>query len=415
MANMLFLCHRIPYPPDKGDKIRAFHFLRHFASRHRVHLGCLVDDPADMAHLPALEALCAEVHAEPVRPLHQKLRALMQLRPGRPLTPGYCHAPALARWVQATLAARDIDRIFVFSSGMAGYVLAASDRRRILDMVDVDSEKWAEYGRVAGWPARLVWAREGRTLLAFERRAARQFDRTLFVSAPERQHFARLAPESADRLEHLENGVDLEWFAPYHHFARPLTAAAPHIVFTGTMDYRPNVDAVTWFARHVLPQLAARRPAPVFVIVGASPTAEVRRLAALPGVVVTGRVADVRPYLAHADVVVAPLRIARGIQNKVLEAMAMGRPVVASPQALTGLRVTAGRDLLVAESAAETAAAVASVLDGHHPDLGAAGRQAVAAGHDWAIALQRLDAILDADAPVGEKLQHGSAGRERDA
>ena len=194
----------------------------------------------------------------------------------------------------------------------------------------------------------------------------------------------------------VENGVDLDRFSPNTTYDTPFTTPGPHLVFTGNMDYWPNADAVAWFATEVMPLLRTARPTVELCIVGANPGPDTMRLGSLPGVTVTGRVPDVRPYVAHADVCVAPLRIARGIQNKVLEAMAMARPVVASPQAFEGVRATAGQDLLVADGAHDTAAAILSVLDGAHPGLGQAGRRAVEAGYAWSATLARLDDILAA-------------------
>jgi sugar transferase (PEP-CTERM/EpsH1 system associated) len=264
---------------------------------------------------------------------------------------------------------------------------------RVLDLVDVDSEKWRAYAQDARAPMRQVWAREARTLLAFERRAAASFDRTLLVSEAEAAAFRRLAPDSAGRIDHVDNGVELSRFDPGLPSADPYSGQPPAIAFTGTMDYRPNVEAVSFFAREVMPLLRAEREVG-FHIVGASPSAAVRELASLPGVHVAGPVPDMRPYIAHAAVCVAPLRIARGIQNKVLEAMAMARPVVASPEAFEGVRAVAGRDLLVAEDAAKMARCVLEVLRGAHPGLGAAARAAVTANHDWSGTLRRLDAAM---------------------
>jgi sugar transferase (PEP-CTERM/EpsH1 system associated) len=290
--------------------------------------------------------------------------------------------------------------VFVYSSAMAPYAMAPEAQRpgvrRLLDLVDIDSEKWAAYAVGAHTPMRQLWAREARTLLAFERRAAAAFDRTLLVSAEEARRFAELAPEVAPRLAALDNGVDLRRFDPAATYLNPFAGDAPAIVFTGSMGYRPNIDAVSWFAEAILPRLrAGRSPAPEFHIVGANPVPAVQALARLPGVHVTGTVPDVRPYIAHATCAVAPLRIARGIQNKVLEAMAMARPVVATPQAFEGVRARPGEHLLVAEDAAGMAAAVAAVLDGAHPSLGTAARAAVAAGHDWAATLAPLDRLMD--------------------
>ena len=394
---LLFLAHRIPYPPDKGEKIRAWHMLEHLARDWTVDLGCLLDDPADAEHLAVLRGCCAEVHAAPVTRRARIARTLFGTRPGEPWSLAWFHEPGLARWVRAGLAARRYEAVLVYSSAMATYVPPGpGGPLRILDMVDVDSEKWRAYAASAGGPKRLVWEREARTLLAFERRAAARFDRTLLVSAQEAQTFATLAPEVASRIDWVENGVDVARFDPKCHWAAPFAAGSPAIVFTGTMDYRPNVEAVSFFATEVMPRLASLSPAPHFHIVGANPSPAVRALAELPRVHVTGSVPDTRPYLAHAAVAVAPLRIARGIQNKVLEAMAMARPVVASPEAHEGVRAVAGQDLLVADGAEAMAAAVARVLAGSTPDLGAAARAAVLARYDWKATLTRLDDILEA-------------------
>jgi sugar transferase (PEP-CTERM/EpsH1 system associated) len=394
---LLFLAHRIPYPPDKGEKIRAWHMLDHLARDWTVDLGCLLDDPADAEHLSVLRGCCAEVHAAPVTRRGRIARTLFGTRPGEPLSLAWFHEPGLARWVRAGLGARHYEAVLVYSSAMATYVPPGpGGPPRILDMVDVDSEKWRAYAASAGGPKRLVWAREARTLLAFERRAAAQFDRTLLVSAQEAQTFATLAPEVASRIDWVENGVDVERFDPECDWPDPFAASSPAIAFTGTMDYLPNVEAVSFFATKVMPRLASLSPAPHFHIVGANPSPAVRALAELPRVHVTSSVPDMRPYLAHAAVAVAPLRIARGIQNKVLEAMAMARPVVASPEAHEGVRAVAGQDLLVADGAEAMAAAVARVLAGSTPGLGAAARAAVLARHDWKATLTRLDDILEA-------------------
>ncbi|NKE45418.1 TIGR03087 family PEP-CTERM/XrtA system glycosyltransferase [Roseomonas frigidaquae] len=393
---LLFLCHRIPYPPDKGDKIRAWHMLDRLAEKWDVDLGCLVDDPADLRHLPVLQSRCASVVARQTGSRRQAaLRALLRCRPGLPLSLGWFHEKGLWDWTQAHLAAGTHQACFVYSSAMAPYVMGKRhpDMRRVLDMVDVDSEKWRAYAEDARPPMRQVWAREARTLLAFERRAAAAFDRTLFVSAAEAAQFRAMAPESAARVDHVDNGVDLTAFDPAQPTTSPYAPGTRAIVFTGTMDYRPNVEAVCWFAEHVMPRLADQQGVQ-FHIVGANPAPAVRALAARPGVHVAGAVPRIQPWIAHAACAVAPLRIARGIQNKVLEAMALARPVVASPEAFEGVRALPGRDILVAEGAEAMAEAVRGVLAGRHPGLGERARAAVTEAHDWGATLRRLDAVL---------------------
>ncbi len=410
MRKLLFLAHRIPYPPDKGDKIRAWHMLRHLMQSHRVFVGCLIDDESDWSHVPTLRAQCAELACFRLRPRRQKLRALRRLRPGRPLTLDYFDNADLRRWVRTTIERERIDRAFVFCSAMAPYVMDCPMAGRILDFIDVDSSKWAEYAERTAWPMRAIWAREGRTLLAFERRAAQRFDHGIFVSEPELRHFQALAPESAARTSFVSNGVDMDYFSPEHVFDDPFAKQQPAIVFTGAMDYRPNIDAVVWFAREVLPRLEQGRSTS-FWIVGTNPAEEVRRLARLPGIEITGRVPDTRPFLAHAAVVVAPLRIARGIQNKVLEAMAMARPVVSTPQAFAGIDAEPGRDLLLAEGAEQMACRLTEVLDGKHQALGANARRAMEQRYDWSATLLPLDQLWPADRCAEQLAIVGAARR----
>jgi sugar transferase (PEP-CTERM/EpsH1 system associated) len=398
MRDLLFLAHRIPFPPDKGDKIRAWHMLERLSRSHRIHLGCFIDDPADRMHIPALRAMCADAAFFDIVPRNQRMLASLRMRPGRPLTTGYFHDARLRRWVAGKLAA-GIGRAFVFCSAMAPYLMGTGPVHRVLDMVDVDSEKWRAYATGAGWPVRAIWKREARTLLAFERQAARCFHRTLLVSEPEADCLRTLAPESAERIGAMENGVDLEHFSPAHVFPDPHPPVGQHIVFTGTMDYRPNVAAVTWFAAEVMPRLHARGIPAHFTVVGANPAADVLRLAS-DTVRVTGRVIDVRPYVAHAALVVAPLTIARGIQNKVLEAMAMARPVVASPEAAEGVRAQPGRDLLVASGADAMADVVGAVLAGRHPTVGNAARRAMVDGYAWSNTLAALDGLFTGTGPT---------------
>ncbi len=394
MRDLIFISHRIPWPLNKGEKIRGWNVIQHLAPDYRIHLGCVVDDPADMAHVAKMRTICASVGAFPIDKRRQKLRAALRARPGRPLMPDFYYAPALQRWVDRTMARTKMDVLYIFSVAMAPYAMTIDHSCKILDAQDIDSEKWAEYAVGASFPMRLVWSREARNLLAYERRAAAACDWTFFVSQPEADRFAELAPEVAGRVAAVENGVDLQRFSPKDTYTSPFSDPAPRVVFTGNMDYWPNADAAIWFARDVMPLLRARVPGVTFWAVGANPTQAVSALAELDGVFVTGRVDDVRPYVAHASVIVCPLRIARGIQNKVLEGMAMGRPVVASPGAFEGVRAQAGTDLLVADGAEAFVRCICEVLDGAHPALGEAARAAMERGYAWPAVLGKLDSYL---------------------
>lgn len=393
MADILFLAHRIPYPPNKGDKIRSWNILKYLADRHRVFLGCLIDDPYDRQYIAELERHCTEVFAAPIDPALQRLRALLHLRPGRPLSAGYFQTPALRAWAARVVDRHQIRRVFLYSTPMMESVPAGRSLNVVLDMVDVDSEKWREMACKASPPQRWIYVREARTLLAYERRAAVEADAALLSTRDELALFLSLAPEARSKATWMMNGVDTAYFSPEHAFPSPYDGARPVVVFTGDMSYWPNVEAVVWFAREVLSHLLARTPRPLFVIVGGRPAEAVQRLAS-PDVIVTGRVDDVRPYVAHAAVVVAPLLLARGVQNKVLEGMAMGKVVVATAAAETGLHVREEGAVLIAGTADEMAAKVGETLDGLHANVAATARRIAMTKFAWGALLGQLDALM---------------------
>ena len=397
MPDFLFLAQRLPYPPDKGDKIRSYRLLRRLAERGRVRLGTFIDDEADLVHLPAVREFCVEAHVARLDPRLARLRCLAGFATGAPLSLGYYGDRGLAGWVGRVLRENPPDAILVFSSAMAQFVV---DRPQappfVMDFVDVDSDKWRQYADTVAPPRRWIYRREWRRLLEFDRRVARAALAGAFVSEPEAELFRRLAPESAHKTFAVANGVDADYFSPERVYERPLPEDRPAFVFTGAMDYWPNVDAVTWFAEAMLPLVRARLPDAEFWIVGANPAPAVEKLRGLPGVAVTGRVPDVRPYLAQATAAVAPLRISRGVQNKVLEAMAMARPVLVTPQALEGIDAEPGRELVLADGAAAFAAAAVRVGRGEaDPGMGAAARRCVIEHFSWPARLAGLDRLLD--------------------
>ncbi len=400
---LLFLAHRIPYPPNKGDKIRSFNMLKHLGKSYRVHVGAFVDDPGDWRYEGALQALCDELCLLTLNPRRRRIASLKGLLSGLPLTLPYYESPAMQAWVDELLARRPVDAVVVFSSPM-GQFLEKHDRagrRLIVDFVDVDSDKWAQYSASKSWPGSWLYAREARTLLSYERKLAAAFDASVFVSSEECALFQRLAPEVKARCVGICNGVDTDYFSPQRDYANPYKGAGPVLVFTGAMDYWANVDAVRWFADAIFPAVRSQVPAAEFYIVGARPDAAVRALAARDGVTVTGAVQDIRPYLAHAAVAVAPMRIARGIQNKVLEAMAMGLPVLASAEAAEGIKAESGTTFLVALSATEFQASAVRLLRGDYPDMGKQARRCVCERYGWEQNLKRLDALLEVGSSPG--------------
>ena len=410
MAKLLYLVHRLPYPPNKGDKVRSYHLLKHLAARHQVFLGTFVDDPEDEVHVPTVRALCAELHVARLHPRQAKLRSALALLGDQALTLRYYRDAGMAQWIDRLAARHAIDAVVAFSSAMAQYAQRLPEVPMLVDFVDVDSAKWSEYAANHRWPMSWLYDREGKSLLAYERLVAMQATRSFFVTEKESALFGQLAPECAAKVDTISNGVDADFFAPDPGRPSPFAAAQASpvatgpeipIVFTGAMDYWPNIDAVTWFVSDIWPTLRSRWPQLRFYIVGRSPPASVQALAD-SSVVVTGTVPDVRPYLQYASVVVAPLRVARGIQNKILEAMAMARPVVAAQGCVAAIDALDGRELIGAESVADYVDAVARLLETPHEanSMGAAGRQRVLTSYSWDAHLSRIDRFVPITTPA---------------
>jgi sugar transferase (PEP-CTERM/EpsH1 system associated) len=401
MEDLLYLVHRIPFPPNKGDKIRSYHLLKHLSTRYRVHLGTFIDDPADWQYVEKVKALCAETCIVPLNPTVSKVKSLAGFVQGTPLSLSYYANRRLQLWVDTILAARRINHALVFSSPMAQYLDGHRLGRKVIDFVDVDSDKWRQYSLSKRWPLSAVYRREARTLLDYERQVAADFDSSTFVSRAESALFKRLAPESAGKITFFNNGVDSDYFSPGTDYENPYPAGVKPLVFTGAMDYWANAEAVDWFAKKVFPVIRARKPGTTFYIVGARPTPQVKALGAIEGVTVTGSVPDVRPYIAHGALSVAPLRIARGVQNKVLEAMSMAKTVIASPEAAEGIQAVVGRELLVARDEREFADVILRQLQAKDKDkekntLGKAARERVVQRYSWQSGMKQLDVLLEA-------------------
>jgi sugar transferase (PEP-CTERM/EpsH1 system associated) len=394
-VKLLYLVHRLPYPPNKGDKVRSYHLLKHLAARHEVHLGSFIDDPDDEQHLPRVRELCADLHVARLNPRTAKLLSLRGLFSGEALSLPYYRDAGLQAWVDERARRVGFDAVVVFSGVMAQYVPAGL--RPLVDFVDVDSAKWRDYAPEHAWPMSWLYRREFSKLLAFEQRVAADAHCSFFVTDNEVALFRELSPGRDLRLAALGNGVDADFFAPDAARPSPFQAGELPLVFTGAMDYWPNVDAVTWFAREMLPALRQRFPALRFHIVGRSPAPAVLALAS-DVVNVTGTVPDVRPYLQHAAAVVAPLRLARGLQNKVLEAMAMARPVVAAGTCVRAIADEAQPGLIPAEAVDDYVDGVAALLaDAASAEAaGQAARSFVLGAYSWDAHLAGLDRHLEA-------------------
>ena len=386
----LLVTHRVPFPPDKGDRIRSYHLLAHLAARGVVDLASLSDAPVNSTTRAALGRLCRRVEMVPVHGLGRWVRAGLSLARGRSLTAGLFGSARFGTLVGHWLRTNRYDAVVCFSSGVLPFVLNRGiEDRLVVDLVDVDSRKWLDYAQRATGPASLLFRLESRRVRALER-AAGQARAVVLATRPEATLYRAFCPEG--NLEVVANGVDLAYFQP-----TPGPVAEVGCVFVGQLDYRANILSLEWFCAEVWPLIRQRIPAATLRLVGRNPTAAVRRLGSRPGVELIGTVADVRPHLAAARIVVVPLLVARGVQNKVLEAMAMGRAVIASPGALEGLTLRPDRDVLVADAPADWERQVARLWDdpAQRDTLGRAARLHVEREHQWETTLQPFDAYLN--------------------
>jgi polysaccharide biosynthesis protein PslH len=399
-VRILFVCHRVPFPPKRGGKIRPFNIIRHLTGAgHRVTVASLARNEQERADASGLAQHCERTLVEVVPPAAAWMRTIALLPTTQPSSFGYFHSSALARQIDAELR-EDYDLVFVHCSSVAPYVRNAR-ALRILDYGDMDSQKWRDYSTHRAFPLSLGYWLEAVKLERVERVLSTGFDLVTCTTRGELASLRELGVRTPS--DWFPNGVDTDYFAP---------AAAPYdknlVTFIGRMDYFPNQQAVLGFCRDVLPRLQARLPEVRFEIVGADPARAILDLGKLPGVKVTGSVPDVRPYVTRAAVTVAPLEIARGTQNKILESMSMGVPVVCSTRAAGGVDAVAGEHLLTADDAAANVEAIARILDSaaERSHFARAGRERVLSHHSWASSMRRLDQLI---AGAVER----RAGRER--
>jgi sugar transferase (PEP-CTERM/EpsH1 system associated) len=398
MKDLLFLAHRIPYPPNKGDKIRSYHFLKYLTSEYDVHLGAFIDDPNDWQYTDKVDALCVETHYLGLNPLQAKIKSVQGLLTGQALSLPYYKNQAMQDWVDNTIKVHSIKKVLIFSSVMAQFIVPMLQRRNdtdvIVDFVDVDSDKWRQYAAKKQGLARWIYQRESKCLFEYEQNIAEQAKASVFVSEQEAALFKTLAPTLSEKIRHINNGVDTDFFSPEQTFASPYRDDEEVLVFTGAMDYWPNVDAVTWFATAIFSQVIKNHPKAMFYIVGSKPSKEVVALAS-HNIVVTDAVDDVRPYVAHAALAVAPLRIARGIQNKVLEAMAMGKHVVATSAAMEGIPYDEGLAVSVGDDEDVLLKQLDRLLGSNHSAMTAsANRDFVKVNFSWEQNVNQLSALL---------------------
>ena len=396
MGDILFLAHRVPFPPDRGDRIRSHHLLKGLARLGPVHVGCFAEGK-DKAGEEALAQIAAS-HCIAPRTKPLPLAGIEAVLAGKPVSLTAFHSRQLAGWVRDTIARHDISAIVVFSGQMGQYVPDDFKGRVVIDLCDVDSAKFASYAQ----GGERVWlnAREARLLAAEEERLGQRADATILISEAEAALYrSRLNDPAKVNVQVIGNGIDAAFFDPASVGPHPVLAGqpGPHFVFTGQMDYRPNEQAALWVIEALLPVLRQRFPDALFHVVGRNPTVKLMAHDGQSGVRVWGEVPDVRPFIAAADAVLAPLLIARGVQNKVLEAMAMARPVVLTPEAATGIAAVDGEHWLV--SAPDPQAMAGKIADlladpQAQAHMAAAARRFVLDHHGWEAMLAPLAALV---------------------
>jgi sugar transferase (PEP-CTERM/EpsH1 system associated) len=386
LSRVLYLTHRTPYPPDKGDRIRTYHLLRQMAKRGRVWLGCLADEPVPPETLTALGTLCERVAVVPVGRRSRWLRAAQSFATGASLSEGLFASKELRRILHRWTGEARFDVVVASSSALVPYLRDSvlRDIPKVVDLIDVDSQKWLDFAAASRPPKKWLYKLEAARVRKVERSLAGWTRAASVVSRAEATVYDSFTHAGAATI--ATNGVDLAYFAPV------ACEEQPALAFVGALDYLPNEDAAVWFARAVWPAVREKFPGAEFRIIGRNPPPAVRALVTVPGVNLVGQVPDVRPFVASASVVVVPLRLARGIQNKVLEAMAMGKAVVAAPAALAALGTVPGVHLLAASTPQEWVDAIGGLLANpqQRQQLGIAARQYVEQNHHWERCLQPL-------------------------
>jgi len=388
LKKLLYISHRPAYPPDKGERVRAYHQIRQLAQSFEVTLATLRHGPGEGRDIGPLPTWCRRVIVEPAAGRRGLLAHPFRLLQGASLTELWFTSRSMESALADLCRREPFDIVMGYCSSVLPYMRSVPAPVRVLDLVDIDSAKWRSYAQAARGPMRWVYRREAAAVAKLERETLATCQAVLVTSDVEA---SLLGP--AGNIHVVGNGVDSDYFSP----GLPVDDDHPAIVFTGTMDYRPNAEAVCWFASEVWPALRKAWPTLQWNIVGRDPLPAVKTLARLPGVNVTGAVPDVRPFLHTADLAVVPLHTARGIQNKILEAMSCGRPVVATGETLKGITARVGEEVFQADEPSQWVARVSELLaDGPRREAaGLAARARILEHYSWSAQLRPLVSLLE--------------------
>ena len=391
---LLFITHNVPFPPNKGEKIRSYHIIHELSKKHSIHLISLVRDNEDLQYQADLEKFCDSVTLIPLNPLLSKIFALLALVGGYPITFGYFFSRKAKKLINEAIAKENYDATFAICSSVAQYLYPHKKQFTLIDYVDIDSAKWKQYAEISSFPMSWVYAIEHKRLGDWERKICSRFNISLLTTEKEKERLAKLASGQEDKIIVCPNGIDTEYFFPLKQVKEEQKDQGKSIVFTGQMDYLPNIDAVIYFYRHVLPKIIETNKDVKFIIVGRNPDPKLEEVCTEAQI--TGEVEDIRPFLHSASVFVAPLRLAFGVQNKVLEAMACKIPVVSTSRILPGMTAKIGSDLLVADSPSDFAKAVSELLDDDslRVKVASSGYSYVIANHDWQAVTEIIESRL---------------------
>lgn len=387
--NILYICHRFPFPPKRGGKIRPFNMISHLNKTHKITVASLVRSEEEALEGEGLREHCSKFIAQRINPAAAVLRMLGRLPTLTPSSMGYFYAPDLERKIKEELATQKFDLIFVHCSSVAQYVADVGGIPKILDFGDMDSQKWLDYSKVKPFPFNAGYWLEGSKLERVEKQLAEKFNYCTCTTSAEKETLDSYQCSTATAW--FPNGVDHGFFQPDGGTYEPDT-----ICFIGRMDYFPNQQCMMEFCADTLPLIREKRPAVKLIIIGANPSPDIMKLSEIQGVTVTGSVPDVRPYVLRSAVNVAPLNIARGTQNKILESLAMGVPVVSSVKAAGGIDAIPGEHFLAASNPREYADAIVKLLENpsERERLSTAGRMRMLSNHDWSGSMLRLDEII---------------------
>jgi sugar transferase (PEP-CTERM/EpsH1 system associated) len=340
---ILFLSHKIPFPPNKGDRIPTYHRMEHLHREgHEISMVFPCFSKSDMVYIKDVKKFCKSVDTAYINPTFSKVASLFSFMTDKPLTLPYFYSKELHEMIKKRLAEEKFDVIYVYSSSMAQYVFDVKGIKKIMDLADSDSHKWMQYALHTKGPMKNVYRREGSCLQTYEQSICKEFDEVIAISNDEKSLFESYIKKTNFKV--IPNGVDSDYYsASNQEYKRK------QLMFVGAMDYFANVDCVVHFVHNILPLIRVRVPDVKFYIVGVNPTRAVRSLAHNRNVIVTGRVDDIRPYLKDSCACVVPLRIAQGIQNKILQAMAAGVPVVTTAKGNEGINAVSGDSICVSD------------------------------------------------------------------